>query len=87
MLLITIQYHISVDLLQITIATFGLDKIHVASDEMRQNVYDNSRRPPIGATGTKRRWRRGEAEFEAMMRQLDSVVCIFQFLYLSVFIF
>ena len=59
-----------------TVASFGLDKIHLPSDEMRQNVYDNSRRPPVGVTGTKRRWRRGELEFEAMMRQLDSVVSI-----------
>jgi len=58
-----------------TISAFGFDKVHLPSDEMCHNVYDNNRRPPVGATGTKRRWRRGELEFEAMMRQLDSVVC------------
>ena len=61
--------------LQITLATFGLDKMHLPSEDTCRNIYDNNRRPPVGATGTKRRWRRGELEFEAMMRQLDSVVC------------
>lgn len=57
-----------------TVAACGLNNVRLPSDEVCRNVYDNSRRPPVGATSSKRRWKRGELEFESMMRQLDSVV-------------
>jgi adducin len=57
--------------MQLNLAVIGLENIHIPSDEMCRTVYENGFRPPSGAAGTKRRWRRGELEFEAMMRQLD----------------
>ena len=62
---------------QLSLVVYGLDNVTVASQEMQRSVYENSFRPP---SGTRRRWKRGELEFEAMMRQLDIAVSLLTYL-------
>ncbi|ELT93964.1 hypothetical protein CAPTEDRAFT_100987 [Capitella teleta] len=48
----------------------GIDNIHMPSEETRKKAYEAAN-PPQPEKGS-RKWRRGEIEFEAYMRHLDS---------------
>ena len=57
----------------------GVDNINLPSEELQRKMYEMS----IGSGGGgdapaegKKKWRRGEMEFEALMRHLDNCVCI-----------
>lgn len=49
----------------------GLENIVLPSDEARKRACDTAHVVPVGEDG-KKRWRKGEMEFEAHMRQLDN---------------
>ena len=51
----------------------GVDNIVLPSEEEQQRMFDASRQPQRSSDG-RRKWRRGEMEFEALMRQLDNAV-------------
>jgi len=42
------------------------------SDEEKRKAYEEARQLPVSADGKK--WRLGEQDFEALMKQLDNVV-------------
>jgi len=46
------------------------------SAELCQNLQENNLSLSNCITGTRRQWRRGQLEFEAMMRQLDNAVSL-----------
>lgn len=48
----------------------GLDNIYLPSEEARRRSFEQGNRPPSG----DKKWKRGEMEFEAMMRHLDNAV-------------
>ncbi len=61
---------------QIKALPIGLDNIHVPSEEEQKRIYETAM---VGGGGDaqgegKRKWRRGEMEFEALMRFLDNAV-------------
>ena len=51
------------------------------SEEIRKKVHEEAMNAHLKMSGDeggeerKRKWRRGEAEFEALMRHLDNMVC------------
>ena len=49
----------------------GLENIVLPSDEARKRVCEAAHYVPLGEDG-KKKWRKGEMEFEAHMRQLDN---------------
>ena len=51
----------------------GVDNIMLPSEEEQQRMFEASRQAQRGGDG-RRKWRRGEMEFEALMRQLDNAV-------------
>lgn len=63
----------------------GLDNIQLPTEEARRKVYEEAMNAHLvlsgdgeGDTGEHRRkWRRGEADFEALMRHLDNMVSMF----------
>lgn len=48
----------------------GLDNLYLPSEEAQRKAFELASRPPSG----DRKWKRGEMEFEAMMRHLDNAV-------------
>ena len=57
----------------------GVDNIVLPSEEEQQRMFDASRQPQRSSDG-RRKWRRGEMEFEALMRQLDNAVSSLKFI-------
>ena len=55
----------------------GLENIFLPSDDTKKRAYELAAMPPAKEEG-KRKWRRGEMEFEALMRHLDNAVRITQ---------
>ena len=51
----------------------GVDNIMLPTEEEQQRMFEASRQVQRGGDG-RRKWRRGEMEFEALMRQLDNAV-------------
>ena len=51
----------------------GLENIFLPSDDTKKKAYELAAQPPAKEEG-KRKWRRGEMEFEALMRHLDNAV-------------
>ena len=54
----------------------GLDNIVQPSDDTKKVAFELAALPPPSEEG-KRKWRRGEMEFEALMRHLDNAVSNF----------
>ena len=60
----------------------GLDNISLPSEEIRKKIHEEAMYAHLvmsgdgqGDTGEhKRKWRRGEQDFEALMRHLDNMV-------------
>ncbi len=52
----------------------GLDNIIQVSDEIKEEVQKVVQQGGGGVAGGGRKWKIGEIEFEAMMRQLDNMV-------------
>ncbi len=58
----------------------GVDNISIPSEEVRRKTYDMAMDQHASGTGdstaegAKKKWRRGEMEFEALMRNLDNCV-------------
>ena len=59
--------------LQYQMMPLGMDNILLPSDDERRAIFESSRQRSKGEDG-RRKWRRGEMEFEALMRQLDNAV-------------
>ena len=53
----------------------GLDNIIIPNEEVRKRAFEEANQPPPESQGEgKRKWRKGEIEFEALMRHLDNAV-------------
>ena len=54
----------------------GVENLHIPSDEDRKRMYEIANATGSGGDSAegKRKWRRGEIEFEAFMRHLDNAV-------------
>ena len=64
---------------QVTSIPVGLDNIVQPSEHLKKKAIDiaaKSSRLNAGGEGKAPKWRRGEIEFEALMRHLDNAVCI-----------
>ena len=62
----------------------GLDNLHIPSEEERKVIYEVANAAGGGGDAGgegKRKWRRGEKEFEAFMRHLDNAVSSFVFFF------
>ena len=53
----------------------GLDNVLLPSEEAQERMREAAQRKPTAEAG-RRKWRRGEMEFEALMRHLDNAVSI-----------
>lgn len=53
---------------QLRALPLGLDNLYLPSEEAQRKAFELASRPPSG----DRKWKRGEMEFEAMMRHLDN---------------
>ena len=53
-----------------------MNNLHIPSDEDRRRMYEIANAAGSGGDSGdgKRKWRRGEIEFEALMRNLDNAV-------------
>ncbi|KAI0212225.1 Protein hu-li tai shao [Lamellibrachia satsuma] len=56
---------------QVLTVPVGLDNIVQPSDDTKKRAYELAAQPPPSEEG-KRKWRRGEMQFEALMRHLDN---------------
>lgn len=56
---------------QLRAAPLGLDNIHIPSEEIRAKAFEAANQPIQHEEGRKK-WRRGEIEFEGLMRHLDN---------------
>lgn len=65
---------------QLRTVPLGLDNLVLPSDEARRKAYEAANSGSAvqagggDADGTKRKWRAGELEFEALMRRLENAV-------------
>ena len=62
-------------LLQMQLMPLGLDNVLLPSEEAQERMREAAQRKPTAEAG-RRKWRRGEMEFEALMRHLDNAVSI-----------
>jgi len=69
--------HIEI-LFQMSLLNVGAENILLPSAELHHNISENNINQSSCITGSRRQWQRGQLEFEAMMRQLDSAVSICQ---------
>ena len=53
----------------------GVENIMLPSEEQQKAIFEASKQRVKGEDG-RRKWRRGEMEFEALMRQLDNAVSL-----------
>jgi hypothetical protein len=60
--------------LQLLLLPLGMDNILMPSEEVRQAMYTMSLTEPQPQEEGRRKWRRGELQFEAYMRHLDNAV-------------
>jgi len=60
--------------IQLTLLSIGMENVLMPSAELCQNILENNLSLSSCISGTRRRWQRGQLEFEAMMRQLDNAV-------------
>lgn len=61
-------------ILQIKALPAGLDNIILVDDEVRQKTFAVGSQGGGGVDTSGRKWKPGELEFEALMRQLDNAV-------------
>lgn len=61
----------------------GLDNLHIPSDDDRRRMFEIANASGSGGDSGegKRKWRRGEVEFEAFMRHLDNAVSFCFYMY------
>ena len=62
--------------MQLQALPIGLDRLVLPSEENRKKVYDLANQAPQPEEGGRRRWRKGELEFEGYMRHLDNAVSL-----------
>ena len=60
-------------LLQLRTLPLGIENIYLPSDETRKKAYELANQAPLAVDG-KKKLKRGELEFEALMRHLDNAV-------------
>jgi len=58
--------------IQIRCLPAGLDNLQLPSEETRKKAQEVANQVPQAEEGGRRKWRRGEMEFEAYMRNLDN---------------
>ena len=72
-------FHLKIFLLdlffQLTAVPIGLEHLNMPSEEAQKKSAELANRVPPAEEG-RRKWRRGEMEFEALMRHLDNAVSL-----------
>jgi len=58
---------------QVKLIPVGLDNVVIPGEDVRKQTYDAYLITNAPGTDGKRKWRRGEKEFESLMRQLDNM--------------
>jgi len=58
---------------QVKLIPAGLDNLYVPGEDVRKQTYDAFLAAETTSEDGKRKWRRGEKEFESLMRQLDDM--------------
>ena len=74
-------YLVFITLLQLRVAHISKDELNLPSEDTMRRMYEAAQGGQGGGGGDaqdggKKKWRRGEVEFEALMRHLDNCVCI-----------
>ncbi len=63
-----------IDVFQMKAVPAGLDNLALVDDDTRKETFKLGSQGGGGVEGTGRKWKTGELEFEALMRQLDNAV-------------
>ena len=61
--------------LKVKAVVAGVDNLIKCEDFAKDQVKETSQEGGGGVNSSERKWKRGEMEFEAYMRLLDSMVC------------
>ena len=59
---------------QLQALPIGVDRLVLPSEENMKKAYDLANQAPQPEEGGRRKWRKGELEFEGYMRHLDNAV-------------